>query len=203
MVRFTPRPFYPWGKSLRCPLDSRLDGPPDPVWMLWIEKHSCTFWEWNAVRPAHCYSDWVIPAQEISLLTCILEVAGLFLGLDTQWSWLRFSVVSLGSSRAVLPHIRSWLLPSTFLTIPYSLYHPVIEHNTALLNKLEVRAPHFVVCCIHYALRDMEFIIDFRGAYVNMEYFHQFWVSWNIINYNFAVGSLWIWKLVSGIKGGT
>jgi hypothetical protein len=27
--------------------------------------------------------------------------------------------------------------------------------------------------------------------------------KWNLKNYNFAFGSVWVWNLVSNIKGGT
>jgi hypothetical protein len=66
-----------------------------------------------------------------------------------QVSLLRFSVIFLSFSKIVLPHIRLCLLPSTSLTIRYSLYHPVIERYAALLNKLQIRAPRFVVRCVY------------------------------------------------------
>jgi hypothetical protein len=67
VVRFTPWPLYPRGKSPRYPLDRRLGWSPEPVWTKWRIEH---FWPYrdsnsdpSVVQPvASRYTDCTIPA---------------------------------------------------------------------------------------------------------------------------------------------
>jgi hypothetical protein len=51
-VSFRPWLLTPWGKSPQYPMDRRLGGPQELIWMLWIKKKiSCPCWESNPSRP--------------------------------------------------------------------------------------------------------------------------------------------------------
>jgi hypothetical protein len=68
-----PWALYPQGKSPRYPLDKRLDGAPEPVWMTWSGENPYPYRDSNsdpsAVQPVVSrYSDYVIPAQQVEAM---------------------------------------------------------------------------------------------------------------------------------------
>jgi hypothetical protein len=67
VASFTPLPLYPWGKSHRYPLDRRLSGPPEPVWMTWRTENSFPnlYSNSNTLVVQHVashYTNYAIPA---------------------------------------------------------------------------------------------------------------------------------------------
>jgi hypothetical protein len=69
VVSFTPQQLYPRGKSPWYPLDRRLGGPPEPVWMTWRRENSWVYRDSNSnplvIQPiAVHYTNYDIPTAE-------------------------------------------------------------------------------------------------------------------------------------------
>jgi hypothetical protein len=84
VVIFTPRPFYPWGKRPRYPLDRMLGGPQFRSVHCGEEKNSCHCRESNPCRPPHSLVtlQFLTVAQTRSKLLWSISVITL---LSTKW----------------------------------------------------------------------------------------------------------------------
>jgi hypothetical protein len=87
LVSFTPRPLYPWGKSLLYPLDRRLGGLQSQWW--WREKFPApagTRTTDHLIRSPELYH-WAIPVPNFPFY-CIIEMQATAVSCDVKCNFL-------------------------------------------------------------------------------------------------------------------
>jgi hypothetical protein len=127
VVHFTPRPLYP-----RYPLDRRLGGPQELVWMIWRRENSWPYRDSNSdpsvVQPiVSRYSDYAIPAHKKKDEDQVQNVKDSMLFDDPVWAG---SIILVWWSYfyLLLPVMKVWFKPPSSYTQNYIDVF-ILSHN--------------------------------------------------------------------------